>query len=471
MIKKSKYYKNIALGLVFGISTLSLTACGSKDKQNTEQTAAQQTTDVKRVKYLVAKNQNYPIYINYKGYIAADEVRKLSFELGGTIKNLNVDKGQFVKEGTVVAQLDTDKLNIQADNARQNILLAQNSIKQIESGINKAKSGIEAEKLNLKSAELGIDAEELKLKKIQESYDTGIKTIKLSYDNAKENYDNISALYKTGGASKKNYDDTKYAFETVEKQLKLKEQDRDNDIALEKKSIDVMKNKVETQKVAIKTMEDDLNTAYTKLDAARLQEKQANIALELSNKNISDSTLKASMDGYVLSKTSKEGEVVGAGTPVVVLKSGKSVINIGVSVEDFKKLKNGMEAILTHDNATFKGKITTISLYPDDATGTYNIEITPENMDLPAGTIVDVKIPIQTGQGIFVPMSAVINMDDINYVYCVEQQGGVKRAIRKQVSLSDTQGSDILVKNLKPGAIVIVDGVKNLKNNDVVVTE
>lgn len=449
--------------MICSASILTLSGCADKS-----QDALNQNVDAKAVNYIETKTDNFPVYLPYKGFVTADEVRNMSFELAGSIKTVEVETGQKVSKGDVLATLDTVTVNMKIDNANQNILLAKNLIEQVQNTITKIDSGIEGEKLNLKQVELGIEVEELNLKKIEDSYKSAIDKIMISYNQVKENYDNIIILYDSGVAPKQSFDDAKYALEQVETELETTKQNRDNDILLQKKAIENIKNKLELQKINISTMEDDKKSAYTQMETARLQLNQANIELDLYNKELKDAVLKASMDGFVVKITSRPGEIVGVGTPIVIVKSGESVVNIGVSVDDFTKISHGMNVTLKHNEEIFQGKVNTISLYPDEDTGTYNVEIIPEKADLAMGTILDVEIPIEEQDGIFVPIQSVINSNGVNYVYVAETKDGFQVVNKREVVLGDLKGEDILVKNLTPGLIVVTEGVKDLKDNDIV---
>jgi len=462
---ESKFYKRIVMGVFAGINILSLAACGS------DTITASAMQDAKPVTYIETAIEDYSIYMNYNGFVAADEVRNLPFEVSGTIKSVHVEKGQQIKDGDILAELDTTTMQMGINSSKQDILLAQNAIAQIQDSITSINSGIEAEKLNLETIRIGIEAEELSLKKIQDSYKSSIDTIMISYNQIKDTYDRTAALYASGAISQKDFEDAGYAFETIEKQLRTAEQSRDNDIALQMKNIENMKNNMALQKINISAMEDKRNAANTQIQAANLTVNQANIALELNQKQLGDAVLKSNMDGYVVEVTARPGAVVGAGTPIVVIKSGESVVNIGISVSDFNRIKSGMPVTLTHNSETFSGRVDTVSLYPDESTGTYNVKIIPEKDDLAMGTLLDVAIPVENKAGVFIPMQAVINISGVNYVYCAESDGANYIAVRREVILGDVRGEKVLAKNLAPGQLVITEGVRNLRDNDIVIID
>lgn len=467
LYNKTTLIKRIMSVVLAGVTIISFSGC----KNSIIGAQEAKASEVKSVTCFETKNEPYYVSANYKGYVAAKEVKNLSFEVPGKIQAIYVDNGQKINKGDILADLDTTNTKMGVDNANQNILLAKNSINQIEDGISKLDSGLEAEKLNLAKIETGLEAEELSLKKIQDSYDSAITKIMISYDYIKDTYDKTATLYEAGVASKKDYDDAKYAFESIDKELKTTEQNRDNDISLQLKNIENMKKNIELQKVAITALEKDKASAYTQIQASNIQVNQANIGLEQYNKQMNDSTLVSPIDGYVAAVPVNSGEIVAAGYPVVVVKSENQVVNIGVAAEDYNKIKTGMTVTVKSPADTFSGTVSTISQYPDEGTRTYNVEIIPEKTDLVAATILDVEIPIENKEGIFVPIQSVINIDGVSYVYCVQtdEATGNKISVKKEVTLGEVRSEHVLAENLTPGMLVIGEGVKNLRENDIVV--
>ena len=151
--------KKIAYLLMISMTAATLlSGCG--DKTVSADIAAGITT----VKVERVSSSNYENAVSYSGYVSADEMKKFSFELGGTIEDVKVEKGDRVAAGQVLAVLDTTAVELAIDNANKNIELAQNQIKQIDGGIEQLKLGLEAEKLTLEKAMTGIEAERLTYK-------------------------------------------------------------------------------------------------------------------------------------------------------------------------------------------------------------------------------------------------------------------------------------------------------------------
>ncbi len=455
--------KNI-LCLLIGSVLILTSGCSSKE-------SAEITDDtVKTVSVINAENKDYAEYVKYSGFVSADELKRFSFELSGKISDVTVEEGQQVRAGDVLAKLDTTSVQMAVDNANENIKLANNQIAQIDSSIEKLNIGLDAENLTLEKAQTGLDAEKLTLSKIEQSYNSNLAKLQLQYDNAKETYDNISSLYNSGVATKTDYDNAKLAFDTVQEELDNAQKSMNNDIDLQNKKISSMESDCQLQQTSIKNMQNDIQAAKVKRQAAEISLEQAKISLEQNNKYLTDSVLKSTIDGYVMSVVLNAGEITSAGTPVVVVKSGKEVVNVGIPVEDYGKLSVGMQAKITSDGKESYGSITNISLYPDEATRTYNLEITPEDQSLAMGSLVDIQVDINQKNGCFIPISSVENIDGVDYVYTVEEneQSDTYKLVKTEVTLGEEKGENVLVTDLPVGTKIVSKGIKDVYENQIV---
>ena len=215
-----------------------------------------------------------------------------------------------------------------------------------------------------------------------------------------------------------------------------------------------------------KLQETSVKNSKAQLDAAKIKLNQAQIALEQSQKNLKDSKLYSTVDGYVTEVVMKAGEVTSAGTPVICVKTGDQVIDVGVGSADYSKLSVGQSATVTYNEKDYKAVITNIALYPDENTRTYNVEITPSDCDVVMGSLVNVKIPIGEEKGCFIPISAVFNSEGADYVYALEEDGyGYYRTVRTEIERGEVNGDKIEAKNLSAGLIIIAEGVTDVSDN------
>jgi len=452
---KSKFNYFLSISFCF---ILLLSGCKEENPKNEEITTVNPFT---------VSSKSYENSISYSGYAAADELKRFSFELSGKINKVLVEKGDIVKAGQIIATLDTQTIQMAVNNAKQNIALAKNKISQIDSSINEINIGIEAENLTLQKAQTGIDAEKISLEKTRETYTSTINKIQLKYDNAKDTFENTLTLYNNGVCDKNTYDNAKLALDTVTEELENTKQTMERDISLQEKNIENLENDYSLQETKIKDMENKLEQANIQKQAAQISVNQAQISLQENTKYLSDSSLKSTIDGYVVETPMKSGEVTSAGTPVVVVKSGDEVINVSVPTEDYAKFTVGMEAKLTQDDKEIYGKITSIDLYPDETTRTYNVKITPsENNVFALGSLINVTISLDKETSVFIPLNSIININGIDYVYCITtNENGDAIAKSKEIKIKSADGENACVEGLESGTRIVADEVKNLREN------
>lgn len=291
------------------------------------------------------------------------------------------------------------------------------------------------------------------LKHITDNYDVNIsgleKTLKLKEEKLQE----MKELYEYGGVAKAECDSLQAEYDIALENLENTKENKLHDL-------EVQEAKIETCKLNIEALQ---------ASQSNEQIEQAKIAKEKYVKNIEEATLIADASGIVLEVPFKNGEVVNAGVPVVCVKGEKEVIYIGVSVEDYHKIALGDKVII---NDKTSGKISMIAAYPDETTKTYEVEITPSQDEASEGSssfvmgdIVDVEIVQKENEGYFIPIKSIFNIEGLDYVYIVDGENKIKRI---QIKMGEIKGEEVEVQGLSANDIVVTEGMKNLKENEVV---
>ncbi len=186
-------------------------------------------------------------------------------------------------------------------------------------------------------------------------------------------------------------------------------------------------------------------------------------SLEQAEKNLQDSTLYADSDGYVMEIPFHEGEIVGAGYPAVILKSNQKVVTIGVSADDISKVSQDSKVLI---DGTIEAGIDKIGQYPDEKTRSYPVDVAFDSDAYVIGDMVSVKVITDKKNGCFVPIQSLINIDGLDYVYIVNENGILSR---HQVILDSFIQDMVQIEGLEAGTLVVSEGVKNVKENDQVV--
>lgn len=339
---------------------LTLAACSKTEEAIVEERA-------KAVKVKEVEVSENPVTLSYIGTVNSKDIINYGFKSDGRLGRVFIEKGDKVKNGDKLVQLDMQDLNFQ---------------------LSAAKSTLDTAQLNIKMAE---DA--------------------LNYD--KEIFTKMDNLYREGSISKDDYD-----------QAKLK-----------------------------------LDTSKTTYDQAKSQYETAKIDYEFKSSLIDDATIYANQDGTIVDIPYEKGELVPQGYPVVIARSVGQIVNVGIAQKDLSKIKVGTEAIIDVDGEKSKGKITNIAEAPDEASRTYNAEVTVEDKNFRLGLIAKIEFSIGNENGIWIPISVIMASGE-DYVYIVQDD----RAFKRVVELGKIHGDTVLVNGINSGELIVVSGMKNLND-------
>ena len=383
------------------LSIAMLSGCGKSDSEKTN-------TKTYPVKTLEVKNESYPISLEYEGITGGSEVRKLSFKSSAKISKIYVSKGQHVKKGDKLIELDKSDLNIamEASKSQMNAASAQ---------YNKSVNGAQQEDIN--KAEIAV------------------KNAEDNYNYYKDLYDKNVKLYETGAVAKQHVDSAKLQADSYESALNSAKQT--------------------LQQLQNGSREEDKQALLAQLNAAKANyDSKVNL--------VQDASMIADTDGYVVDVLCKEGEMQVAGNPVVLIRSENQVITVGLSDDDVKKVQVGTKTQVKIDDVTTEGEIINIVQMADKQSGTYSAEVklsNPiDNSKFYIGERIKVYISAGEKNSIWIPISSILN-DGEDYVYVVENG----HAVRKNVTLGNTSEDKVSVEGLKTGDKLVIEGMKNIK--------
>lgn len=399
--------------------------------------------------------------LDYIGFVKAKETKNYSFLVAGKVAEINVSKGDSFKKGDVLARLDTTKYEYSAsagsNTAEQaqatlektistydtNIKAAETGIQTIDTSIDAAKTGIEAMEKGLEATQQNIDAAQNALDTLYSRL-TSTRTLHENGIVTDKDMEALEAQYTTQQA---NLEAAKASYDGTAAELKGKKAELQALYDKRSSAVDTLENlKVSKEK--------DVKSVQSQLANARINEQVAK-----DNVN-DDAVITAESDGYVMELPFKVGEVTSVGYPVVVAKSKSSIVSIGVPDSEYGRISIGQKALINDD---ITGVVSLISQYPDEKTRTYTVEIDVDSSKVTMGETVNVKILTGEKQGYYVPISAVFNLDGVDYVYIVNDKN---RVIRKQVILGQPEGAEVAVEIDDPEAMIVTDGIKSLNEND-----
>ncbi len=156
----------------------------------------------------------------------------------------------------------------------------------------------------------------------------------------------------------------------------------------------------------------------TNLDNAKIEVENAEINLDEANDVLENYTIKAPIDGTIITKNKKAGEKLEQGSssaePMAVIYDMSVLkVNLAIDESEIHDIKVGQAVTITGDavDGRFQGEVTKVGIDGTSANGvtTYPVEITiKEYGDLLPGMNVDCVIEVEaTDEVIAVPVSAI----------------------------------------------------------------
>jgi len=386
---------------LFLLIILTLLFVGCSDKE---------AVDLQKNVLVETKTVNLEItdtVLNYVGVVSSNSLKKYAFKTSAKLKFISVQVGQAVNEGDILLELDNSDLQFQVD-------AAKNQTDSAYSQYEKALAGALIEDIN--SAKLNVEKAQA------------------AYDYAQKSYADIKTLYEEDAVSQSSLKEAELGLNIAEKELKQSQE---------------LLNKAEagTRKEDIASAKSQYELAKTNFDAV--------------SKLFNEATLFCDVKGYVADILYEVGEIVPQGYPAILVQSEDQVISIGVTQEDIEKLSVGIEALIDINNEKYKGKIVNMSQTPDEASRTFNADISIDETDKKfyLGSIGQVELIIGQTEGIWLEIPYLLN-DGENYVYVVEEN----KAVRKNVEILQIKDDKALVKGLEDDDKLIISGAKKIKD-------
>ncbi len=200
------------------------------------------------------------------------------------------------------------------------------------------------------------------------------------------------------------------------------------------------------------------DTAASDLALANSQYANAQTDYDYKSTLLSNSTIYAEQAGYVVQKVFNENERVNAFTPIVIVRSGAQIVNIGVPQQELAQIKVGTQVNLAIDQEIAAGTISSISELPDETTRTYTAEITVPDKLFRLGSIAKVSVSIGSQNGIWIPFHAIFADGAENCVYVIKDE----RSFKRTVEILNVSEDKARVSGLTSGELLAISGMNNL---------
>jgi HlyD family secretion protein len=310
-------------------------------------------------------------------------------EVAGQILELNVDMGDHVKTGDVLAQIDTVLAEAQRAQAEAGLQAAQSQLELAtaapeETDLEAARAAVKAADEGYKHALQGATAEDRKL--VYTQVRQAEEAVKL----AQAQYDRIAGNPFSGMMPE--------AYQLQQATFGLEAAQTQYDKVLKGATPDMIAGayaQLAGAKAQLARLEQGAKPAQIKAAGAGV--KQAETGLFLAQTQLDKATVKAPIDGVVAQVMTAKGSMAGPGVPLLALLSEDVKLMVSVEEALLTKLYVGQPVIITVDaypDREFTGEVAIISPALDPATRTIPVIVRPtgDASDLRPGMFATVKL-------------------------------------------------------------------------------
>lgn len=443
--------------------------------------------DLAKYTTVEAQRRDIMTYLEFTGNIAPVEDSKVYSKVSGNVLDVLVEEGSYVKEGDVIAILDSKEVEYQIALSEKNLeklkLQNQYTIKdaktslsniqtQIDSGLNKtfnmAETSLhEAEKAFETAAENYNEAR-VDYLEAKADYDAGksdsVISAKKAKDSAAISYD--ISVYNASKMYDKESDDWNYAtlqarvsYENAKKDLEeAKKKDKERVDELEKLQDDAKKRYEE----AIRTLEDavrDYQTTHMGMDqelqgykdvvsknSALLTTETDEMQLEHLKESLDDYVIKSNLDGYIITLGIQKGDTVGTVTTPVAEIMNLDTMQVDIKIDEYdlaqvsvgEKVDIYVNALDTH----YEGIISKMARIASGTNGVSYIDATVEfqaDEKIISGLSAEIKLVKVDEKDILTLPTEVIEYEQDNRAY-VLQYDDKGNETKKYVSIGVSDG-------------------------------
>lgn len=437
--------------MLFILFSVAAVACSNTEIQGNEEEQTKQGRVVG-----VATISKKPLRTNYTLSGTLEPVREMSaaFEVPGRIVETNVQIGDVVKKGDVLAKLDTHQYRLRLDEAIQ-------GVGQTKAAMDSAEASIHASNAKVKSAEANLSEIKKGARKQQrERIESDLTLARASYEKAQLDAERSQRLYEQGLVSKSENENAQLELTNAKKAVK----DAESTVS------EMQEGATKEQIQAASGVLDEAISGKLASVAAKKQAVAAyNAALATKQQaelTLSKTTLISRFEGVVLAKGFNSGELTSEGQSIYTLGNVDELkVLLPLPDSEAKQWKKGtIVDVSLYDQAT-KGVVMKVYPLTNASTGTINGEIIIKNRQLgwAPGQVVKVGLHQSDRDVILVPVEAVISDGDKPYVYKVKKGKAVKtfvqlggRMANNQLEISGglKEGEQIVTK----GADMLFDG-------------
>lgn len=435
-MEKKKKIKKLIIILVIIVVAVVVVASVFKMRNKSDD------VQMDMVQLQMVEKKNLSDAISLSGTVYGETKINYTSDAASTFLTVNVEVGDEVKKGDVLATLDKEAIQKQI-NALEKSISNSNAIAKNQSDMNKAAlaDAKEEQKEQLADAQETIDEAKVVMESAQAEYEALL-------NDAQADPADVALAKEAAEEAADLYEDAKDAYNAVKKSTDAAIESAQNVIDMEKYS-------------------DSGDDVYTEqLDELREQLKDCEIICE--------------EDGVVIAVNAYEGGQNSPGSPVIVVENNQSmVMTASVEETDILKLEVGMKAIVTAkalEDQEIAGEVIKVMKVANSSSSSYDMEgmssgatmsgfsvqIKLEESPLISGMSAKAKILLTDKQDVLCVPYDLVQVDENGdtFVLCAEETGdGQYIAVKRIITVGDEIDyfTEVTGGDIQEGDYVILD--------------
>jgi RND family efflux transporter MFP subunit len=341
-------------------------------------------------------------------------------KISGYIRKIHIDRGDFVKEGQLLLEIDDLELKASAEQARAAVVSSQAGLEVARSTLEGLKANLENQRANLVKARAVLANDTRQAERMKTLFDRGMVAA-VDWDNARTTADSSRA-----------------SRDAAEAQLRLAD-------------------------VQITTQESQVRLAQAQVETFRA-------ALSLAQSNLNNTRLVAPFAGYIAQRNLDQGAAVSASSAgttttsvgILLIQDISSVkVQIEVPERDISRVVVGNSVRVTADpykGEVFKGSVTRVVHNLDPRSRTMGIEVVIPNADarLKPGMFARVDAIVETRKNVLtVPLESLRVGEGPPLVMAV--RSNLVEPVQVQLGAADAQAIEV-IKGITESDQVILQG-------------
>ncbi|OIJ21465.1 hypothetical protein BKP45_01460 [Anaerobacillus alkalidiazotrophicus] len=353
--------------------------------------------------------------LSLSGNVMASKQLPVLPMVAGEVKAVHVKNGDIVERGDIIIEID---------------------VSDIELSLSQARAGLEAAEVNLNGTkamrEQSIRQAQMQLNQAKELYKmlNEAEDIDIELENVPEEFHDIfHRLIQSNMPTEADKKQAKTAVEQAEMALAQAKR---------------------TEQV----------------DAASASVKQANLSVEMAEKQKKHAVVRAPIGGQISNFNTSVGAMVSPQAPLLqVVQMDEPVVHLNVNESMLANLEVDQEVgvYIRSNNEEYDGRITYIGIMPTEQSRAYPVEIAILNPEekLRVGMLAEVLItPSMVNQEVLVHVDAVMYEKDESIVYVTADGESVERRV---ITIGNETSEWISVESgLEVGEFVVIRGIHQL---------